>query len=808
MIDNALKHIQNALKSVKSEDTRQKDYLIMLERTCKVNKPIMIDRNVEKWNATEKYHEGIKVWAIDDNHLVNATQITEPNLIGRYRIDNTNSDGIWECWMEIDCNKDLRDKETVKAHWKDIAKAGKKLLDAFSHFGITSDYIMMKPSGRGLHFSVFCKGFRDEKQYTDAMLYIQRVSGLSLNVKQSESKGVVFGFDSAAIGSSRRKIRELGGQNDKLAGFTHYVSLVDNLDMKTYPFVTKAKDVVYPTEIKIFEITKDFINRMHECETAADTKELVQDTGTVVYERDGDIAKLYDCPLIAKIAKDAENHTHIDNPSRIFLSQTFTFFGEPGEQEIHRILSYDPDYSESYTQNQINNVKKNNRKPITCKWAQEKGLCPAECKGISAKSPVMLAWKPPNLDQLTDLIMNHVHLYPEYRNNIHFLLGTAIEREYIPKGNAIWAYLIAPSGSGKTELMMLLNTCPKTFNVDDLSSKALISGFKPEEGKYGMFDKMNDKCVYVKDMSQMLTANKDERNATFGILRNAYDGYLDKMFGNSEEKVHLEAKFGLFIGMTPIIDAYYSLSNQLGERFLKIRFSCDEYATLRSIYRGDGEEYIKERELIQRKINEYISSLTFRKYETPKEFEDLVIELGVFTSYLRTAVFTSTEGDIPVFRGERELPSRLLSQVQKTMYILACIRNKEQVGKEEVDFIGQMLIQTPPLYRIQAFYHLLKNQNVTVGSLATVMGLYHAKAEQILQELVFLKIVTVDDTSANTTYSLKEYFRKCGETYDKLGWYNWLTKAYKDLLELESNPATKEKRQERGLDRDWLKPSD
>ncbi|MFA5307023.1 MAG: hypothetical protein WC365_06260, partial [Candidatus Babeliales bacterium] len=564
MISNPLKQIQNALKSTKSDDNRQKDYLIMLEKACHVNKPIFIDRNLEKWQEVKK-QTGTEVWAVNDCNMVIAPQVTEANIIGRYRIDFSNSVDVAEMWFDIDANKDIHSKEDIKAQWKYLSKAGSKLVGALNSFGISSEYILVKSSGRGLQFSVFCVGFRDEAQYTNAMLYIQKQSGLSLNVKQSESKGVVWGFDSVAIASSRRKIRELGGQNDKLSGIIHYVSVIDSMDCKTYPFVTKAKDVVYPSEIKLFQITKDFVNKMHEYETASDTKDTVQDTGTVVYERDGEVEQFYTvCPLLAKIKADAESGVHIKNPERIFLSQTFTFFGERGEDEIHRILSHDSDYSEGYTQNQINNVKKNNRKPITCKWAQEKGLCPAECKGLPCKTPVAMVWKPPVLDELRVDIANHVKLYKEDTYVIDFLLASAIERYYWPEGDALWVYLVASSGSGKTELMRLLNDWKLTYTVDELTKASMISGYKPEEGVHGILGSFDGKSVYVKDMSQTLTANKDERNAIFGTLRNVYDGYVEKGFGNMKEKMRVESKFGLFIGMTPIIDAYYTLSNQLG----------------------------------------------------------------------------------------------------------------------------------------------------------------------------------------------------------------------------------------------------
>ncbi|MFA5307055.1 MAG: hypothetical protein WC365_06420 [Candidatus Babeliales bacterium] len=802
MIQNPLKQISSVLKSLKADDTRQKEYFLMLEKTCNVNKAIFIDRNVEKWQAVQKQIE-VPVWAVDDDKLVTASNITEQNIVGRYRIDNTNSDGIFELWFDIDANKDLRSKDDVKNSWKTLEKAGNRLIGALNAFGVGNEFIQIKPSGRGLQFSVFCSGFRDEKQYNQAMLCIQKLSGLSMNIKQSESKGVVFGFDSPAIGSSRRKIRDIGGQNDKLAGMVHYVSTISTFDGKSYPFVTKAKDVIYPSEIKIFKIDKDFINKIHEMETFSDVKDFVQTEGTVEYQRDGDIQKFYQvCPLLAKIEKDAKSGIHITNPQRIFLSQTFTFFGEAGEQEVHRILSLDPDYSETYTQNQLDNVKKNNRKPITCAWAKERNLCP-ECKGLKCKSPVSMVWKPPQLEELKESISRHVKLVAENTDVIDFLLATGLEREYWPEGDALWVYLVASSGSGKTELMRLMNSWKRTYTVDELTKASMISGFKPEEGTFGILKHFDGKSVYVKDMSQILTANKDERNAVFGTLRNVYDGYVEKGFGNTKEKIRIESKFGLFIGMTPIIDAYYTLSNQLGERFIKVRFTCEEDVVLSDIFDQQNDEYIAERKRLQRKVNEFLSSVQIRQYDPPVEFKNLLIGLVKFTASMRTAVYVQTEGESISFRGEREMPSRVLNQSKKLWTLLACVRGKDKVGKEEIDFVAKALLQTPPLYRIQAFYHLLKSEKTTVQSLADAMRLYHTKAEQILQELYYLRIVVQND---DDSYSLLPEFRSYGEAYEKLGWYKWLHTAYSELIQMKK--VIPEKRRERGIDQDWLKGKD
>ena len=129
----------------------------------------------------------------------------------------------------------------------------------------------------------------------------------------------------------------------------------------------------------------------------------------------------------------------------------------------------------------------------------------------------------------------------------------------------------------------------------------------------GVMEEMCNCTVVVKDMTQILTSNKDERNAVFGVLRNAYDGYLEKGFGTKKGKISLDSKFGLLIGITPIIDAYWSLLSQFGERFLKVRFRGREGDVLDKIFSEDMDDFAANRKRLQRMVNEYLESLTFNK---------------------------------------------------------------------------------------------------------------------------------------------------------------------------------------------------
>ena len=140
--------------------------------------------------------------------------------------------------------------------------------------------------------------------------------------------------------------------------------------------------MIYPEDIKIFQIDKTFVHKLFEHQNNELTEETVDKTpNKVTYENTGDVALLTQCPAIKKIVDKAEKGKHILNAERLALAQTYGFYGETGRKAIHEILSKDKqDYSESYTDKQISNMKKNNRKPVTCKWIKENEGCLETCK--------------------------------------------------------------------------------------------------------------------------------------------------------------------------------------------------------------------------------------------------------------------------------------------------------------------------------------------------------------------------------------------------------------------------------------------
>ena len=100
------------------------------------------------------------------------------------------------------------------------------------------------------------------------------------------------------------------------------------------------------------------------------------------------------------------------------------------------------------------------------------------------------------------------------------------------------------------------------------------------------------------------------------------------------------------------------------------------------------------------------------------------------------------------------------------------------------------------------FYHLLKNPEATIHSVANALHIDDHKATMLVNELYFLGIAGQDEENGYDRYKLTTKFQSYGEEYDKLGWFKWLNTAWDEFLKVKAKLP--EKRKERNLGSDWV----
>lgn len=155
---------------------------------------------------------------------------------------------------------------------------------------------------------------------------------------------------------------------------------------------------------------------------------------------------------------------------------------------------------------------------------------------------------------------------------IEFVMMPAIALNWKAE-NPLWSQIIGAPGSGKTAHILLYEDWHKVKMVSRLSSNSLISGFRSEENPDedpSFLLQLQGKLLIIKDFTTILQSPKQERDSVIGQLRDIFDGSASRVFGTiglQEYKV----KFNMLLAVTPIIDSYHSINQQLGERFISRR---------------------------------------------------------------------------------------------------------------------------------------------------------------------------------------------------------------------------------------------
>src|SRR5207249_11311663 len=159
-------------------------------------------------------------------------------------------------------------------------------------------------------------------------------------------------------------------------------------------------------------------------------------------------------------------------------------------------------------------------------------------------------------------------------------------------GDPLWAYVVGPPSSGKTEVLRAFDGLESTYFLSSLTPNCLVSGLR--DGR-DLLPELDGKTLIIKDFTMTLESHRENRDALFGALRDAYDGSYSKAFG-SVGTIGFDSHFNLIACVTSAIDGYYTVQSILGQRFLIVRTSFpDDFDSDQERNLGAFREGLKER---------------------------------------------------------------------------------------------------------------------------------------------------------------------------------------------------------------------
>jgi len=241
-------------------------------------------------------------------------------------------------------------------------------------------------------------------------------------------------------------------------------------------------------------------------------------------------------------------------------------------------------------------------------------------------------------------------------------------------GDPLWLFLVAPPGGCKTELLMPLVATDECVVRSTLTPHSLVSGFRlPGGGDPSLLPLLANKTFVLKDWTEIQQMPQASREEVYAVLRGAYDGRVEKSFGNGITRIY-ECHFSLLAGATHHVQADRTAA--LGERFLMYRMGNDTTATTEDVIRAAMANVTHED-----KMRQELGGAVARFLATPIDLEALpelteeqetsLVILSQLVSQMRAQVVRDYRGEDVLYRPEYEVGTRIAKQLKKLAQALS-----------------------------------------------------------------------------------------------------------------------------------------
>jgi energy-coupling factor transporter ATP-binding protein EcfA2 len=326
------------------------------------------------------------------------------------------------------------------------------------------------------------------------------------------------------------------------------------------------------------------------------------------------------------------------------------------------------------------------------------------------------------------------------------LLGNRLE------GSPIWLFLVGPSGCGKSELILSLEGVPCVFSISTLTPPALMSGKNSDDGKDpSIIPQLNLKVLSIKDFTPILSLPEKDQQLIFSVLRDAYDGKIEKPYGNGVFRKY-DSIFGILAGTTSKIDEELSSHSVVGQRFIKFRMrearklSAGEDAIRMAVDKKvDGKTSRMKADL--RAISAQVLDRPVLPKHRPtmsKMFREHIIRLAQWCGNMRGGTninpYTQRHKHMPAI----EIATRLSEELVGLAMGIAIFRRRKAVGIEEMNIITKVAKDSVPDIRqeiIRAMYVHKRDDWTKARELLDKLKLNDATIQSMLGEMVSLSLV-------------------------------------------------------------------
>jgi hypothetical protein len=325
------------------------------------------------------------------------------------------------------------------------------------------------------------------------------------------------------------------------------------------------------------------------------------------------------------------------------------------------------------------------------------------------------------------------------------LAAAAVERL---DGDPLWLLIISGSGNAKTETVQALSGIGATVVSAITSEGALLSGTaKREKAKGatgGLLREIGDRGVLViKDVTSILSMNRDMRSQVLGALREVHDGsWVRKIGTDGGQSLSWSGRIAIIGAVTTAWDTAHAVIASMGDRFVLVRVDSTRgrQAAGRKAIGNTGSE-IKMRAELADAVAGVLAGMDSTPTTLTNEETDLLLAAADLVTLARTGVEYDYRGDV-IDAHAPEMPTRFAKELTQV------IRGAVAIGMDRQETLRLAIRcardSMPPL-RLAIIDDLAANPDSTLAVVRRRLDKPRSTVDRQLQALHMLGVVEVDE---------------------------------------------------------------
>lgn len=356
---------------------------------------------------------------------------------------------------------------------------------------------------------------------------------------------------------------------------------------------------------------------------------------------------------------------------------------------------------------------------------------------------------------------------------LRFILATVLSPRMT--GASLWGYVVGSSGSGKTALITPLRQLTETCVFrSSITKEALVSGYNKTTHDPGLLAELDgtNKCLVIKDMTEVFDMPETKIAELFGVMRGAFDGFLDKSYGNAASRIYDNLNFSVVAGVTNIVHGHTTA--HLGERMLKYQLVPyreaialeEELAVLEKAMQNVGHEAAMDNEL-----GEIIQRFFMIEFDPLKNKECISAEYWNRIKHLSALVvrFRQTVRRDPrdpgqiTHKPQQDSPNRVGEQLLKLAIMLVpTSEDAKSFGEDEMRIVERVAFDTCIGWNLDVFHAMMRaggvSKSVSTREIADQMRIPGMNLERRLEDLQIIGLLGMERMNGASNISKKRFY--------------------------------------------------